>query len=263
MVVEFIPRPVQGTNPVETRLLWHWSAATQRVDKLPNGESLTVASEFEQTTIGQAGSPVPLPIFAAHMLPEELGKHVHYLRYILDDSPPAASGAYGFFTQFFAPPYEKSVPLLIVLNNGLDESTLRTAALAINAAAADAVPLTGDYNQNGAVDAADYVVWRNTLGSMTALAADGSGNRVIDAADYSLWRSNFGRSSGNGAFLAAPMVSVLSGTLSASVPEPNTWIQAAGAAAAACTSVMSRRGKRFRRINKSGQISIDANRPGP
>ncbi len=48
------------------------------------------------------------------------------------------------------------------------------------------IPL-GDYNQNGFVDAADYVVWRNTLGQIGAgLAADGNNNGTIDAADYDL-----------------------------------------------------------------------------
>ena len=82
-----------------------------------------------------------------------------------------------------------------MLNNGLDENSLRTAALAINAAASDRVELTGDYNNNGAVDAADYVVWRNTLGSTTEPAADGNHDNKIDAADYAIWRSNFGRAS--------------------------------------------------------------------
>ena len=52
--------------------------------------------------------------------------------------------------------------------------------------------LAGDYNRDGVVDAADYVVWRKTLGSDTELAADGSRNGVIDPADYELWRANFG-----------------------------------------------------------------------
>ena len=34
-------------------------------------------------------------------------------------------------------------------------------------------PLLGDYNQNGVVDAADYTVWRDTLGSTTDLRANG------------------------------------------------------------------------------------------
>ena len=52
----------------------------------------------------------------------------------------------------------------------------------------------GDYNQNGFVDAADYVVWRDTLGQTGAgLAADGNNNGQIDAGDYDLWRANFGK----------------------------------------------------------------------
>ncbi|HEX2473433.1 MAG TPA: hypothetical protein VHK01_01730, partial [Lacipirellulaceae bacterium] len=53
--------------------------------------------------------------------------------------------------------------------------------------------LPGDYNQNGVVDAADYVVWRNTFGERgLGLAADGNGNNKIDAGDYDVWRAHFG-----------------------------------------------------------------------
>jgi len=59
--------------------------------------------------------------------------------------------------------------------------------------------LAGDYNLNGAVDSADYVLWRKTLGQTGAnLPADGSGptpgtpNGVVDQADYTFWRSNSG-----------------------------------------------------------------------
>ncbi|MCO6046806.1 hypothetical protein NG895_23150 [Aeoliella sp. ICT_H6.2] len=50
----------------------------------------------------------------------------------------------------------------------------------------------GDYNHDGIANLADYVVWRNHLGSTMNLAADGSGNQVIDAADYTVWREHFG-----------------------------------------------------------------------
>jgi len=39
--------------------------------------------------------------------------------------------------------------------------------------------LSGDFNHDGAVNAADYVVWRKTDGA---------------SADYNLWRTNFGKS---------------------------------------------------------------------
>jgi hypothetical protein len=54
-------------------------------------------------------------------------------------------------------------------------------------------PLPGDYNGNGLVDAADYVVWRNTNGT---------------PAEFDIWRAHFGMSIGNGSLS------------NATVPEP-------------------------------------------
>jgi hypothetical protein len=52
----------------------------------------------------------------------------------------------------------------------------------------------GDYNNNGIVDAADYVVWRNTNGQMgVGLAADGNGDNQVTTADFNVWRSKFGQ----------------------------------------------------------------------
>jgi hypothetical protein len=42
------------------------------------------------------------------------------------------------------------------------------------------------------VDAADYALWRNTLGSTTDLQADGDGNGTVDQNDYTYWRTQFG-----------------------------------------------------------------------
>ncbi|MEZ6101053.1 MAG: esterase-like activity of phytase family protein [Pirellulaceae bacterium] len=53
-------------------------------------------------------------------------------------------------------------------------------------------PRCGDYNCNGAVDAADYTVWKDHFGSQDFLAADGNGNRIVDAADYTVWKDGFG-----------------------------------------------------------------------
>ena len=50
------------------------------------------------------------------------------------------------------------------------------------------VTLAGDYNRDGTVDAADYPVWRNPLGSTTDLAADGNENGIVDEADYEVWK---------------------------------------------------------------------------
>ncbi len=54
--------------------------------------------------------------------------------------------------------------------------------------------LAADYNVDGVVDAADYTIWRDSLGmSGTGLPADGNADGQIDASDYEVWRSSFGR----------------------------------------------------------------------
>jgi len=67
-------------------------------------------------------------------------------------------------------------------------------------------PLMGDYNGNGAVDAADYVVWRRHLGTTDSLPNDSSPESV-STEDYNVWRQDFG-------------ASAASGTSSGAVPEP-------------------------------------------
>lgn len=67
--------------------------------------------------------------------------------------------------------------------------------------------LAGDYNNNGVVDAADYVTWRKNEGPNAALPNDNG--EVTQAGRYTLWRANFGKTPGSGSSLTA-------------VPEPTT-----------------------------------------
>ena len=94
----------------------------------------------------------------------------------------------------------------------------------MRAVAPSAPTPTGDYNANGTVDAADYVVWRDTLNQSAApqgSGADGNANGTIDAGDYSYWRERFGNiigGSGTGAVAPVPeptaVVLLLTGLLS-------------------------------------------------
>lgn len=54
--------------------------------------------------------------------------------------------------------------------------------------------LPGDFNRNGAVDAADYIVWRKSFGQNVARGAlaVGNGDGIVDEADYRVWRAHFG-----------------------------------------------------------------------
>jgi hypothetical protein len=95
-----------------------------------------------------------------------------------------------------------------------------------------------DFNHNGIVDAADYTIWRDTLGQLGAgLAADADGNGQVDQADYSVWKSQFGFTTGPGSGASAGSLSP-----SSAVPEPSTYalsILAALALAGFRSSVVS------------------------
>jgi T5SS/PEP-CTERM-associated repeat protein len=66
------------------------------------------------------------------------------------------------------------------------------------------VVATGDYNGNGVVDGADYVVWRNSQNQEgPGLAADANGDRIVNVADYNFWRSRVGNVISTGASSAA------------------------------------------------------------
>jgi mannan endo-1,4-beta-mannosidase len=65
----------------------------------------------------------------------------------------------------------------------------------------------GDYTNDGLIDAADYVVWRDNLNRSVVqfTVADGNGNGLIDQGDFSIWRSNYGSSfAGAGAAQTVP-----------------------------------------------------------
>jgi hypothetical protein len=62
----------------------------------------------------------------------------------------------------------------------------------------------GDYNDDGVVNADDYILWRKTVGSQTDFRADGNGDGVVDTLDYNYWRQRFGTTSpGTGSLLTA------------------------------------------------------------
>jgi formylglycine-generating enzyme len=83
--------------------------------------------------------------------------------------------------------------------------------------------LPGDYNRNGVVDAADYVVWRANQGTTDALANDPIGG-TIGTAQYNQWRAHFGQTAGSGT--GAIVIDA--------VPEPATAVLLMAAAAGWC-----------------------------
>ncbi len=75
--------------------------------------------------------------------------------------------------------------------------------------------MSGDFNRDGLVDAADYTLWRDNVGRTgTRLSADGNGDLVVDHLDYAIWESTFGQAA----------------TSTTAVPEPQSVAMTIGAA---------------------------------
>jgi hypothetical protein len=99
--------------------------------------------------------------------------------------------------------------------------------------------LDGDYNNDGKVDAADYVVWRKYDGTTNRLPNDPNGG-TIGAAQFGTWRANFGAS------LPSPA------SPGATVPEPAGAMLLAGMLA-----IVSFRARRCRR-RRENLMATDA-----
>jgi GH35 family endo-1,4-beta-xylanase len=94
--------------------------------------------------------------------------------------------------------------------------------------------LLGDYNHDDRVSAADYTVWRDSVGDLVepGTGADGNHDGIINAEDYEMWLAHYGATmpSGVGSFV--------------SVPEPaSLWLLLAGVA-----GWWSRRTPKYRRL---------------
>jgi hypothetical protein len=62
---------------------------------------------------------------------------------------------------------------------------------------------SGDYNQDGTINAADYTLWRNAIVTGD-LAADGNGDGLVNRLDYDVWTLHYGEVGGSGSLTAVP-----------------------------------------------------------
>ena len=112
---------------------------------------------------------------------------------------------------------------LTLSDENLSGATNKTMTLTVKGIAR----LAGDFNSDGTVDAADYVVWKHSYGETVATAyggADGDGNLTVGDADYDVWRAHFGQSAaGAGSQFAT------------AIPEPTSAMLLIIAAIAACS----------------------------
>src|SRR3954471_14169498 len=75
--------------------------------------------------------------------------------------------------------------------------------------------LAGDYNNDGIVDAADYVTWRANVGQPSQSLPNDTTGLIIGVAQYDLWRSNFGNT--------VPVPGAGASIEAGAVPEPDSF----------------------------------------
>ncbi len=80
-------------------------------------------------------------------------------------------------------------------------------------------PIAGDYNNDGEVDSADYVMWRTAFGSATLTNRDPNNAGAVGQADYDSWRAHVGQTAGSG-------VGTGSGAdiIAIAAPEPSAFV---------------------------------------
>jgi len=113
------------------------------------------------------------------------------------------------------------IPTTDVISFALPEGVFLTSALGATFGTPSGV--VGDYNADNVVDAADYTVWRDNLGSTTILPNDPSPG-MVTLDDYDTWKTHFGEIAGSGSGESADFA----------VPEPATLLLLTFAAASGC-----------------------------
>jgi hypothetical protein len=104
--------------------------------------------------------------------------------------------------------YPAAAPISLVIDNvRFCDDSLETCL------AAEPEGTLGDFNNDGNVDAADYVVWRKFQNTSMTLPNSGGLTGTIGTAHYSLWRENFGESNPGSGGIGVPEPSTLLLTL--------------------------------------------------
>jgi hypothetical protein len=170
----------------------------------PNGSSVALGQEYELQLVGiHTGQALALTLTLFDAAGNQIGTPATAI-----DASPLAGKYFGLRNRIAGTTHQIDV--------SFDDFNVH-APLA----------LSGDYNEDGLVDAADYVVWRDNLGGTMALPNDDTAG--VDQDDYVRWKANFGQSIGGQAGTAA------------AVPEPGAGLLLTTYSLVACTRCRQRR----------------------
>lgn len=223
LYIDVLARPVKDASPAKERVLWYWNPTTELIEDAPEDNHFQIRKTRNLNRIlSGTQSEAPTPLLFAAPFASDMNTHNHtLLLFAVHNVVPAPAGIYGFFARLSSDIYAPSDPFLILVNNGfLEADQMLKGALAINAAAVDA-SLPGDFNDDGRVDAADYTLWRDGLGTM------------YNQSHYTEWKTHFGQTAGSAA------------SATTSVPEPAGIILALSGLFALMAKRSDRRSRQF------------------
>jgi hypothetical protein len=89
----------------------------------------------------------------------------------------------------------RSLEIIDPLGNPSDPSNWRASLYFVGSPGSAGLPIAGDFDASGTVNAADFATWKSAFGtsaSQIGFGADGNHDGRVDAADYTAWRDNLG-----------------------------------------------------------------------
>jgi hypothetical protein len=213
-----------GSEPIgrSVRIPWPDGVEAQAVTTPPPGVTDHKARIVLERTDGDL---FDLTAFSAKLLANTAGAGAQFEimpRLNGEDAfdEPSFFNATGFYGSTFS--YDTTTPSYLGNTSLLKDFEAYTITLYVDfawtALTLEGAPVPaplGDYNENNAVDVADYTLWRDNLGSGTSLPNDDTTGVGLD--DLNRWKANFGQSTGAGS----------AGSVNVAVPETATWLVAA------------------------------------
>ena len=149
----------------------HFTSATGDTDGVgANGSSVVIGNTYELRLTGAyAGSTLNLTLSLFDALGNQIGTSA-----MASDGTPLEGQYFGY--------RNRTAGLNHAIDISYDRFSLTPPPL-----------LVGDYNSDGVVDAADYVVWRKHLGTTFQLPNEGTNASPgeVTTADYDVWRAHF------------------------------------------------------------------------
>lgn len=213
--IQFLPGTqlsISGINAIDLVLRY-------RVDALPGTSSFTSqTAELTSLTFGGASEIAYLSSEMSDGVAADLGSTVVY-------ADNGADVVQLVDTQAFAAKSRLFVTTNVFVTGMAvgDQATIGSFVQRFAQNGAAGKP--GDYNQNGAVDAADYTVWRDKVGAAAGTLPNDTAGGVIGAAQYNLWKVSFGVAGvGAGSGAQGPATAT-------AIPEPATILTLLWAAA--------------------------------